>query len=141
MSQTDAENEVLALHRGFLAANQTGDVAFLRAHMAEGRDALTWWNLNQSNYIGMDHICELWEFLSGLTSGGEAEAEERDTRIEVCGDAAWVVYGLRFRADFGPMGVVDQDARATEIWHRVDGEWKMKHFHCSNHVPGQMGGL
>jgi hypothetical protein len=38
------------------------------------------------------------------------------------------------------MGVIDQDARATEIWQRADGTWRMVHFHCSNHVPDQMGG-
>lgn len=138
---TDDEKTIRELHRGFLEANNTGDTSFLRAHMAPGADGLLWFNLNQSNYLGTDHICELWDFLSGVSKGGAAQSSERDTRVTVVGDAAWVTYGLHFRADFGPMGLVDQDARATEIWQLGDGEWRMVHFHCSSHVPGQMGGV
>lgn len=138
----DDRQAILELHNGFAAANTTGDVAFLRKHMVHGPDALLWYNLNQSNYVGVDHICELWELLrQSSPKGTPAEVEMRDERITVCGDAAWVTYGLRFRADFGPLGRVDQDARSTEIWQRIEGEWRMVHFHCSNHVPGQMGGI
>jgi ketosteroid isomerase-like protein len=135
------ETTILELHRGFIDANKTGETSFLREHMAAGPNELRWYNLNQSNYVGVDHICELWDFLRGITAGGEAETATRDERVTVSGDAAWVTYGLHFAADFGPMGKVDQDARATEIWQRQQGEWRMVHFHCSNHVPGQMGGL
>ena len=43
-------------------------------------------------------------------------------------------------ADFGSLGKVDQEGRTTEVWQRIDGEWKMIHFHCSNYKPGVMGG-
>ena len=138
---TDDEKRIRELHAGFVEANTTGDVAFLRAHMAPGKDALSWFNLNQSNYIGVDHISELWQFLSGVSSGRKAECKVSEERVTVSGDAAWVVYALDFRADFGAMGKIAQDARCTEIWLRSAGEWRMVHFHCSNHVPGQMGGL
>lgn len=138
---TNDEKQIRELHEGFAQANTTGDVAFLRAHMAPGADTLTWFNLNQSNYIGVDHICELWDFLRGVSAGRAAECKVRDQRVTVSGDAAWVVYALDFRADFGALGKVAQDARCTEIWQRQSGEWRMVHFHCSSHVPGQMGGL
>ena len=138
---TDDEKRIRELHAGFVEANTTGDVAFLRAHMVPGKDALTWFNLNQSNYVGVDHISELWQFLSGVSAGRKAECKVSEERITVTGDAAWVVYALDFRADFGAMGKIAQDARCTEIWQRSGGDWRMVHFHCSNHVPGQMGGL
>ncbi len=139
---SDDEKRIRELHAGFVEANTTGDTAFLRAHMAPGKETLTWFNLNQSNYVGVDHICELWQFLSAATAGKKAEAKVREERFTVVGDAAWVVYALDFRADFGAMGKVAQDARCTEIWQRASGDdWRMVHFHCSNHVPGQMGGL
>jgi ketosteroid isomerase-like protein len=137
---TDDEKRIRELHAGFVEANTTGDVAFLRAHMVPGVDALSWFNLNQSNYVGVDHISELWQFLSGVSAGRKAECKAREERITVTGDAAWVVYALDFRADFGAMGKVAQDARCTEVWQRLNGDWRMVHFHCSNHVPGQMGG-
>jgi ketosteroid isomerase-like protein len=138
---SEDEKRIRELHAGFCEANKTGDVAFLRAHMAPGAEALTWFNLNQSNYLGVDHICELWDFLRGVSAGKEAQIKLRDERISVRGDAAWVVYQIDFRADFGAMGKVAQDARCTEIWERQGGDWRMVHFHCSNHVPGQMGGI
>ena len=135
------EEQIRELHRGFVEANNSGDTSFLRKHMAEGADALRWYNLNQSNYVGVDHICELWDALRAASKGGRAQTTPRDERITVSGDGAWVSYGLHFSADFGEMGKVDQDARATEIWQRLGGEWRMVHFHCSNHIPGQMGGI
>jgi len=138
---TDDEKTIRELHARFCEANTTGDVAFLRAHMAPGPDALTWFNLNQSNYVGVDHICELWDFLRNVSGGRAAKCELREERFAVSSDAAWVVYALDFRADFGALGKVAQDARCTEIWQKQAGAWKMVHFHCSTHVPGQMGGL
>jgi ketosteroid isomerase-like protein len=138
---TDDEKRIRELHAGFCEANKTGDVAFLRAHMAPGNDTLTWFNLNQSNYVGVDHICKLWDFLRGVFGGRSAEVKLSEERFHVNGNAAWVVYALDFRADFGAMGKVAQDARCTEIWEKQGDDWRMVHFHCSNHVPGQMGGL
>ncbi len=137
----DDENRIRKLHADFVEANRVGDVSFLRAHMAPGEDALCWFNLNQSNYLGVDHICVLWDMLRNLSAGGRAECTVREERITVSGDAAWIIYALDFRADFGANGKVVQDARCTEIWQRQTGDWRMVHFHCSNHVPGQMGGL
>ena len=138
----DDHETILELHRGFLKANTVADTAFLRAHMVPGNEKLLWFNLNQSNYIGVDHICELWDLLRiSSPSDKPAEIETYDEHVAVSGDAAWVTYGLHFRADFGPLGKVEQDSRSTEIWQRIDGQWRMVHFHCSNHVPGQMGGL
>ena len=53
---------------------------------------------------------------------------------------ALVTYLFDFYADFGPLGKFAQDGRTTEVWKRIEGEWKMIHFHCSNYVPGVMGG-
>ena len=137
---TDDEKRIRELHDAFCQANTTGDVAFLRAHMAPGADALTWFNLNQSNYVGVDHICELWEMLRAAMGGKEAQCEAFDERVTVDGNMAVVTYLLHFGADFGALGKFVQDARDTEVWQKQNGEWKMIHFHCSNYVPGVMGG-
>ena len=138
-SKTD-EQVITELHEGFVAANRTGDWSFLEAHMAPGADALRWYNLNQSNYIGQDHIIELWKMLKSVMQNKEAKCITRDDRVEVIGDAAVVSYLLDFEADFGALGAFKQEARSTEVWQRIDGDWKMIHFHCSNYVPGVMGG-
>ena len=75
-----------------------------------------------------------------LTAGCQGRLRPCDERVDVIGDAALVTYLMHFEADFGALGKVAQDARSTEVWQKVDGEWKMIHFHCSNYVPGVMGG-
>ncbi|HEX6311446.1 MAG TPA: nuclear transport factor 2 family protein [Acidimicrobiia bacterium] len=130
------ETAVLELHRRFVAANQAIDVGWLRANLAPGPDALVWFNLNKSDYIGVDHICRLWEFLAAVAGGAEQHVTDEDAHVHVVGDVAWVDSHIRIRADFGVMGRVDQSSRATEIWQRTNGGWKMRHFHCSEHEPG-----
>jgi ketosteroid isomerase-like protein len=137
---TEDEAAIWELHRGFLHANRVAEWAFLEENMAPGDDHLIWYNLNQSNYIGVDHIVELWKMLAGVSQGREALVEPRDERVEVIGDVAVVSCLLHFEADFGNLGKVIQDARNTEVWQRIDGKWKMFHFHCSNYTPGVMGG-
>lgn len=133
---------IKSLHQGFVDANKVGETAFLRAHMAPGPDALLWYNLNSSNYIGVEHICELWDFLRAIveSSGKSAVCDPYDEAITILGDTALVTYLLHFEADLGALGNLNQEARSTEVWNRIDGEWKMIHFHCSNYVPGIMGG-
>ena len=139
MAKTD-EEKIWELHRGFVNANRTGDSQYLKDHMAPGPAALLWYNLNQSNYIGMDHIVELWDMLRAASAGKEARVETRDDRVTIVGDMALVTYLLDFAADFGALGKFVQQARDTEVWQKIGGEWKMIHFHCSNYVPGVMGG-
>ena len=139
MAQSD-EDRIWELHRGFLEANKTGNSQYLKDHMAPGADTLIWYNLNQSNYIGVDHIVELWDMLRAATGGKEAKVIARDERVTLLGDVALVTYLLDFAADFGALGKFSQEARDTEVWQRMNGDWKMIHFHCSNYVPGVMGG-
>ncbi len=133
------EARIQELHEGFVEANKTGHHPFLESHMAPGM-TLVWYNLNQSNYHGVDHIVELWKMLAVMSQGREAKCESRDDIITLVGDVALVTYLLDFAADFGALGKFVQEARCTEVWQRMDGDWKMIHFHCSNYVPGVMGG-
>ena len=57
------------------------------------------------------------------------------------GNAAWVVYMVEVHYDFGEVAL-DQGpvARCTEIWQKDGEDWKLRHFHCSEHKPGVMGG-
>lgn len=149
---TQADERTLAeLHERFMRACDVGDTDFLRDRVRAGADGLTWFNLNKSNYFGVDHICALWDLLRASgQAGGKIVNEDRDVRIEVCGDVAWLVYGLHLKADFGELGAVEHEARTTEIWQRARGadgavgevgDWKLVHFHCSDWEPGVMGGL
>jgi len=148
------EQALLDLHERFMRACDVGDTDFLRSHVRGGPDGLTWFNLNKSNYFGVDHICSLWDLLRASGApGGSILNDDRDVRVEVRGDVAWLVYGLHLKADFGELGAVDHQARTTEIWQRTGShagsdtgsdtgsDWKLVHFHCSDWEPGVMGGL
>ena len=110
-TDTDAAR-ILELHREFVTANQNIDVEWLRAHMAPGPDTLTWFNLNKSDYIGVDHICRLWEFLAHVAGGAEQFVQSIDPHVHVDGNIAWVDSHIDLEADFGAMGKVKQSSRA-----------------------------
>ena len=139
--QTDDERRIYQLHQEFVAANRTGDHEWLEAHMAPGTEHLTWFNLNESNYVGVPHIVELWKFLVVMSGGKGARTDVIEERMDVGTDMAYVAYRLDFYADFGNLGTYEQVARTTEVWRKIDGDWKMVHFHCSNHTPDVMGGV
>ena len=133
--------EILRLHREFMQANEPLDSSYLRKMCVDGPDELVWFNLNQSNYIGLDHICNLWDLLHGILAGQEGKVSElRDERVDVEGDMAVLTCQLKYTGDFGNLGTFDTDCRGTEVWRRRGGEWKLAHGHWSTHVPGQMGG-
>jgi ketosteroid isomerase-like protein len=136
---TADEEAIWALHNDFVLANKTAHHPFLEAHMAPGM-TLIWYNLNQSNYLGVDHIVELWKMLAAAMDGRPATCESRDYFVTVVDDMALVTYMISLSADFGELGKYEQDGRTTEVWQRLEGAWKMIHFHCSNYVPGVMGG-
>jgi len=139
MPTTD-EDTIRDLHDRFVAANKVADHTFLEEHMAPGK-TLVWYNLNQSNYMGVDHIVELWKMLAAAMDGRPATCDSRDDVVTVVGDVALVTYIISLSADFGQLGKYEQEGRTTELWQRTDGAWQMIHFHCSNYVPGVMGGV
>lgn len=142
-ASTDDEDieRLRVLHRDFVAANAVSDPGFLAEYTAPGPDALTWFNLNGSNYLGVAHITQLWEAIRSAFAGGQARVTSSDERITVVGDVGWVEFQMHYAADFGELGgKVAEAARGTEIWRRLDGDWRLVHGHFSTHVPDQMGG-
>src|SRR4026209_1887445 len=137
---TPDEATIWELHRGFAEANKTGYHPFLEAHMAPGM-TLVWYNLNQSNYHGVDHIVELWKMLAAVSQGRETTCVTRADVVTVVGDMSLVTYLLNFAADFGALGKFVQEARCTEVWQKMNGAWKMIHLHRSKSGPGALARL
>ena len=148
---TSDEQAVLVVHQGWMDANRTGDVGWLREHLAP-----EYWmaNTNGSTYHGIDQICELWEYYRrfyagwGVVEGPLVTCESRDPVVTVCGDAGWVAYRVRFaghsvggrgKGDFGAHDF-DVNVRGTDIMRRIDGRWKIVHGHYSIGEPGAPAG-
>jgi len=81
------ETKVLNLHCEFVEANKTAYHPFLEANMAPEMNLL-WYNLNQSNYHGVDHIVELWKMLASVMNGKAGTISTRDDAVKIIGDAA-----------------------------------------------------
>jgi ketosteroid isomerase-like protein len=139
------EEEILNIHLGYVLANRTGDTAWCRANMAGGDDGVILYNTNGSNYIGVEHWCNLWDYYKDhikgdrRTKGEPPLFESSQRRITVSDDAAWVTYRMRM---VGKLDGVEmpEDARGTEIYQRIDGEWRMVHGHWSIGGPGGPAG-
>ena len=133
------EVTILELHAQFIEANKHEDVAWLEAHTTS---AVSWFNLNKSNYYSQQDILALWRTLYE-----QRPEKTKDATLTVSarlagitGDVAWVAYNLSVDYDFGEFAQFHAGARATEIWQRFDDGWKLCHFHCSEHEAGNMGG-
>ena len=130
---------VTELHEQFIVANTHEDTDWLSAHI---HPDVTWFNLNKSNYYGDEAIIELWKWLyeqrPDKTQDATIVVTERT--LKVVGDAAVVAYNMQIDYDFGEAAQFHAGARATEVWLRLDGDFKLAHFHCSEHEPGIMGG-
>jgi ketosteroid isomerase-like protein len=141
------EEELLEIHQRYVVANRTGDTAWCRANMAGGEDGVVLFNTNGSNYVGVDHWCNLWEYYQkhitgdSRTKGEPPLFESIDPKVTVVGDAAWITYRLRM------VGKLDgekmpESARGTEIYRNIDDQWQMVHGHWSiGEAGGPAGGL
>ncbi len=138
MSDADLAR-VTELHEGFIKANTHEDTDYLAACSLPD---VTWFNLNKSNYMNQEEILTLWRALydARVDKTKDARLTVSDREVTVEGTAAWVVYLIDVEYEFGDFGGFPNHARITEIWRKVEGDWKLAHFHCSEHVPGIMGG-
>lgn len=134
------ETRVRELHELFVEANKHEDTDWLSEHITED---VSWFNLNKSNYFGDEAILTLWKWLYEQRPDKTKDATivVSDRIIKVVGDAAVVAYNMAIDYDFGDEAQFHTGGRGTEVWLRTDGDFKLAHFHCSEHESGNMGGL
>ncbi|MEO7349653.1 MAG: nuclear transport factor 2 family protein [Terrimesophilobacter sp.] len=134
------EARIRELHDQFVLANTHEDTDWLSEHITED---VSWFNLNKSNYFGDKAILRLWSWLYEQKPDKDKDATivVTDRIIKVVGDAAVVAYNMAIDYDFGDEAQFHHGGRGTEVWIRTDGEFKLAHFHCSEHEAGHMEGL
>lgn len=134
------EARVTELHERFVKANTCEDTDWLGENIDPD---VTWFNLNKSNYFGDEAILTLWKWLYEQKPDKTKHATLTVTNrtVRVVGDAGMVAYTMDVDYDFGDQAQYHKSGRATEVWLRTDGDFKLAHFHCSEHEPGNMGGL
>ena len=130
---------VTDLHNQFLIANTHEDTDFLAPHLYPD---VSWYNLNKSNYMSDEAILRLWRWLYDQRPDKTRDAPIRafNEQVFVDGNVAWIVYMSEVHYDFGAAASFSPFARCTEIWQKQEGTWRLRHFHCSEHQPGVMGG-
>jgi ketosteroid isomerase-like protein len=133
------ETRVRELHDRFVVANTCEDTDWLAANIF---DDVSWFNLNKSNYFGAEEILTLWKWLYEQKPDPThvAPIVVHNRVIKVVGDVAFVTYIMTIDYDFGDAAQFHAEANSTEIWVRSDGDFKLAHFHCSEHEAGIMGG-
>jgi ketosteroid isomerase-like protein len=142
MTETELADRdiVIDLHNQFVIANTHEDTDFLAPHLYPD---VSWYNLNTSNYMSDEAILRLWRWLHEQRPDKTRDAPIRafNEQVFVDGNVAWIVYMIEVEYDFGAVKPKRlQAARCTEIWQKQDGNWRLRHFHCSEHQPGVMGG-
>jgi adenylate cyclase len=121
--------ELIALVERMYAAQAAGDVDWLATHLSTAEGALT---------IGTDPA-EWWEgaqvrdrWLAQMAAGtGEARLTATRLRAFEQGDVGWVADEPRIELPDGTALTM----RATAVFHREDGEWRLVQGHSSLGVP------
>ncbi|MGC0421770.1 YybH family protein [Embleya sp. AB8] len=129
-------DEILRLNREWWEANVGFDIPRMVEVFPGPDDEYLMFNFNGHPYFGMTEKVALWEWYRTRIdqSGG---LQVRVMRLEVRGDTAWLACEATLAAeqlDGGEWTVDSVDAtliRATEIYHREDGVWRMWHTHIS----------
>jgi ketosteroid isomerase-like protein len=127
--------EVFEVHMRYMHANTVIDSKLL-AELWDTDPSNVFFNLTGHNYRGLDHWTKLWDY---YTTRFQAKFPwiSYDHNIWVDGDVAWLtcmrVSQLGWVGEEpAPMSTFDPVvSRGTEIYRRIDGQWKAVHVHYS----------
>jgi ketosteroid isomerase-like protein len=106
-----------------------------------------WWDSPEVSFIhplghehGFEQIKEnVYKRLMGDTFS-ERKLTPRDITIHVFGDAAWAEFYWDFTAKFRKDGrSITTDGRETQIYHKMQGRWRIIHVHYSGMPSTQAG--
>jgi ketosteroid isomerase-like protein len=127
---------VMDAHRRYMAANSAVDKDQL-AHVWDDDPRNVYFNLTGHNYRGLAHWSKLWQYYQPRLHY-VIDWMSWDHNVWVEGDVAWLTCLRLCQIEWvgeGENAPADQPepavSRATEIYRRVDGEWKAVHVHYS----------
>jgi ketosteroid isomerase-like protein len=125
-----AETEVTQASDQFYAAlNQmlaTGDAGSVTAVWSQGQAGSTMHPIG-GREIGRDQVLALWKQAGPAFSEGKASADDVVV-VPLCDDVAYTVGTKRFEGKVGGQRF-HGEWRATNIYRREDGGWKIVHHH------------
>jgi ketosteroid isomerase-like protein len=103
-----------------------GDPDPMRAVWSHGDD-VTYMGPFGSTKVGWAEVEDTWEHQARMHLGGRVEPV--DLHVTVLGDVAYTMCVEKGEELNPDGGTVQVDHRATNIYRREDGEWKMVHHH------------
>ena len=126
-----AEDEVLAALEAFGVAYATNDVEGYFSFYADDANVF-FYGQRQDMAAYQD------EWVTLMKEGGGVEVnEETEVVIQMLpgGEAAVMSYFIHNVTRYPETGVATEDAFETEIWQKIDGEWKVVNLHYSVILP------
>lgn len=129
----DDERAIREQVGNYTRALDTGDV---------GLASRVWWDTKDVSAItpmghshGWDEVKGLYRFFNDNFTDRHLQA--RDIAVHLMGDTAWVEYNWRFDARSKANGMaIHSEGRESEVFRRIDGNWRIVHVHYSGPATG-----
>ena len=125
----EGEEAVIAAHRAFVRAFEARDAQAVAALLDPRPGLLIFHPLVENRFDGTDEAREgLARMFARLSS---LEWTEVHQQLEVEGSVAWLTSQVLLQS---PDLASPFAGRGTEIWVRLDGQWRLTHGHWSEHA-------
>ena len=129
----DDERRIREQVANYTKALDTGDL---------GLAARVWWDTKDVSAItpmghshGWDEVKGMYRFFAENFTDRHLQA--RDIAVHLMGDTAWVEYNWHFDAKIKANGIeIHSDGRESEVFRKIDGDWRIVHIHYSGPAAG-----
>ena len=128
----EAQKELQSVVDELYAAYDSGEVreAFLNL-IDDSDDVIVIGSIAEEWTVGIESIREGMAESEGESTYVGRRLHDSTLQIATRGDVGWLVERVDLIYDVDGQEVVLEGFRATSVWQRDDGEWRMVHFHGS----------
>lgn len=130
MAIKQSDDEIVAVSERFYDALEgmaNGDASAMPAVWSHADDVTTMHPIG-GREVGWDEVKEPWNAVASMAVEGKGTITPIDRLVRVSGDIAYEVLTEKVSMSLAHHPL-EGDYRATNVYRREDGEWKMVHHH------------